>query len=268
MDVRQRGHRPRRLGGRRQGRLGLPGHAVHRDHGQPLPVRGRLHRVGPEREGRPGSGHRRLVRRRPGAGDHEARGHERGRGSAVHRRLHRRARRPGDCQRRRPADAQLAERAGQPQLRLRRQAAPARALRPGRGQGDDDPGLRTERTARHAGDPAHHHPHRPRQGRGRAGQSRRGARAGHREGAGQAGDAARQRPGAAGCGGEAHGRHPRTGRDPAGEPDRARHRPARLHHLGRALQLRQGGLPGGAGAQAGHGLAAAGADDPRLCRQR
>ena len=63
-------------------------------------------------------------------------GRQRGRRSALHRLLHRGLRRAGPGHRRRSGDALLPERAGQPQLRLCRQAADARALRSERGQGD------------------------------------------------------------------------------------------------------------------------------------
>ena len=75
--LRQRGDRPRRLGGRRQAGRGLSGHAEHRDPRRAGRVRGRLLRVVAQREGGHGSGHRRLDGRRPGPGLHEARGPER-----------------------------------------------------------------------------------------------------------------------------------------------------------------------------------------------
>ncbi len=67
--------------------------------------------------------------RRPGSGLHEARGPQRGRRSLLLRLVYRRGGRPGGRLRRRPGHAQLAGRAGQPQLRQVRQGAAASSPR-------------------------------------------------------------------------------------------------------------------------------------------
>ena len=73
--------------------------------------------------------------------------------------LHRRRGRHGGRLRRRPGHAQLPGRAGQPQLRQVRPGAPAGALRQRRGQGLHGHGLRALRALRHPGALPHHHPH-------------------------------------------------------------------------------------------------------------
>ena len=115
--------------------------------------------MGSQRENGHGRGPGGQFHRRPRHGGHEARGAERGRRPAVLGQLHRRHRRPGHHLGRRSGHAQLAERAGQPPLRHRRQNAGARALRFPGSQGHGAGSGQDQRNLRHAGHDPHDHPH-------------------------------------------------------------------------------------------------------------
>ena len=138
---------------RADGRLRLPGHAVHRDSRVPDPVRPHARRpprrVVRQREDGVRGGPRRLLRRPPHAGGDEARRPERRRRPVHELGAGHDQRRPGRGRGRRPGHAQFAERAGQPVLRrLRARRLPRADVAPG-GVRDDARGVRRLRALPH-----------------------------------------------------------------------------------------------------------------------